>query len=92
VELGFPKLQRRWLTSIGGFIATLGLLSTFAHMTGIDARVLGWIDARGRATGWLIRAVLLVVGGTLYAIGKWQPVRILPGGEKQPAEAAVSPP
>ncbi len=56
------------LSSLGGLMALLGVVSCVLYFTNVHLRVLFWIDNWGPAVGWLIRGGLIVGGAALFFI------------------------
>lgn len=59
------------IASIGGFIAVAGIASIALYFAEMNLKILMWIDSWGPQTGWIIRIGLVVVGGILFAVGKF---------------------
>ena len=58
------------LSSVGAFIALIGVISIILYFIGYNLRYLMWIDNWGPTTGWIIRGALVVVGGILFQVFK----------------------
>lgn len=55
----------------GGLIlAVMGILSIALTLFNYNIRLLAWIDLWGNTTGWIIRILLILGGGTLFLLFK----------------------
>ncbi len=50
----------------GLLIAAMGIISALLYVFNYNIRLLSWIDMWGDTMGWIIRAVLVIVGGALF--------------------------
>ena len=50
----------------GLIIAALGIMSILLSLFNYNIRLLAWIDIWGSTMGWIIRIVLIGIGGTLF--------------------------
>lgn len=51
----------------GGLIlAGMGIISALLYIFNYNVRLLAWIDMWGDTIGWVLRALLVVVGGSLF--------------------------
>ena len=57
------------LTSIGGFLALAGVLSSVLYFIDYNLRILMWIDLWGPIVGWLIRGGAIVLGLVFLVLG-----------------------
>ncbi len=58
------------MKKIGGTIFFFGAGSIVLYFVHMEFIILSWIDMWGPLVGWIIRGVLLVVGGVLWLIGR----------------------
>lgn len=58
------------ISSFGAFLSFAGVASAALSFFNYNLKILMWIDNWGTATGWGIRAGLLVVGMLFYFLGK----------------------
>ncbi|RHX82242.1 hypothetical protein DLM76_06385 [Leptospira yasudae] len=58
------------ISSFGAFLSFAGVASSALSFFNYNLKILMWIDNWGTATGWAIRAGLIVVGVILYFVGK----------------------
>lgn len=52
----------------GLLIAALGIMSMVLSIFNYNIRLLAWIDIWGNTMGWVIRILLILVGGTLFFV------------------------
>lgn len=57
------------MRSIGSTLLFFGIGSTVLYFVGYEFVILSWIEFWGEATGWTIRAVLIVAGAGLFFVG-----------------------
>lgn len=50
----------------GLLIAAMGIISSLLYLFNYNIRLLAWIDMWGDTMGWIIRVLLVVVGGILF--------------------------
>lgn len=50
----------------GLLIAAMGIISALLYVFNYNIRLLAWIDMWGDTMGWVIRALLVIVGGALF--------------------------
>lgn len=50
----------------GLLIAAMGIISALLYVFNYNIRLLAWIDMWGDTIGWIIRALLVIVGGALF--------------------------
>lgn len=50
----------------GLLVAALGIISAVLSIFNYNVRLLAWIDIWGNTMGWVIRAILVVVGAVLF--------------------------
>lgn len=50
----------------GLLLAVMGIMSIVLSLFNYNIRLLSWVDAWGNTMGWVIRALLIVVGGILF--------------------------
>lgn len=51
----------------GGLIfAAMGIMSIVLSIFNYNIRLLAWVDVWGNTMGWVIRFLLILVGGLLY--------------------------
>lgn len=51
----------------GGLIlAAMGIISIVLSIFNYNIRLLAWVDVWGNTMGWVIRFLLILVGGLLY--------------------------
>ena len=50
----------------GLLVAAMGIMSIVLSIFNYNIRLLAWIDAWGNTTGWIIRFLLIIVGGALF--------------------------
>ena len=50
----------------GLIIGAMGIMSIVLSIFNYNIRLLAWIDMWGNTMGWIIRILLIVVGGTLF--------------------------
>ncbi len=56
------------ISSLGGLVAFIGIVSSVLYFVGWNHRALIWVDQWGPAVGWLIRGGLIVAGAALFFI------------------------
>ena len=54
------------LGKVGLLIAALGIMSIVLSIFNYNIRLLAWVDFWGNTMGWVIRALLILVGGGLF--------------------------
>jgi len=50
----------------GLFVGALGIMSIVLSIFNYNIRLLAWVDLWGNTIGWVIRVLLIVVGGALF--------------------------
>lgn len=50
----------------GLLIAAMGVISALMYFFNYNIRLLAWIDIWGETMGWVIRVLLVIVGGALF--------------------------
>ena len=50
----------------GLLIAAMGIMSIVLAIFNYNIRLLAWVDAWGNSTGWIIRILLIGIGGALF--------------------------
>lgn len=50
----------------GLLVVALGIISAVLSIFNYNVRLLAWIDIWGNTMGWVIRAILVVVGAVLF--------------------------
>ncbi|MBU2930254.1 hypothetical protein [Winogradskyella psychrotolerans] len=50
----------------GLLLAVMGIMSIILSVFNYNIRLLAWVDAWGNTMGWIIRILLIVVGGSLF--------------------------
>lgn len=50
----------------GLLLAAMGIMSIILSIFNYNIRLLAWVDAWGNITGWIIRFLLIGVGGALF--------------------------
>ena len=51
----------------GGLIlAAIGIMSIALSFFNYNIRLLAWIDAWGNTMGWVIRILMILIGGTVF--------------------------
>ena len=51
----------------GGLVlAAMGIISALLSIFNYNIRLLAWIDIWGSTMGWILRIVLVIVGGALF--------------------------
>lgn len=53
---------------IGLLIGVMGIMSIVLSIFNYNVRLLAWVDLWGGTMGWIIRILLIVVGGALFFI------------------------
>ena len=61
---------RQVVSTAGAVIALYVMVSSVFHIIGHNMRLLVWVDQWGPAVGWVIRVLLIVIGGVMYYIGR----------------------
>lgn len=61
---------RQIVSTAGAVIAIYVVASSIFHIIGYNMRLLVWVDQWGPLAGWIIRVILVVIGGILYFIGR----------------------
>lgn len=56
------------ISSLGGFLALCGVVSSVLFLIGYNLRILMWMNNFGPTTGWLIRGGLIAGGAALFFI------------------------
>jgi hypothetical protein len=56
------------MKSIGGLLFLLGIGSILLGFTGLEFKLLMWVDNWGETIGWLIRAAFIVIGAAMWFI------------------------
>ncbi|WP_425637877.1 hypothetical protein ACPUEN_00445 [Algoriphagus yeomjeoni] len=52
----------------GLLLAAMGIISMLLSIFNYNIRLLAWIDIWGNGMGWIIRILLIVIGGALFYI------------------------
>ncbi|SFU20218.1 MULTISPECIES: hypothetical protein [Algoriphagus] len=52
----------------GLLLAAMGIISMLLSIFNYNIRLLAWIDIWGSGMGWIIRILLIVIGGALFYI------------------------
>ena len=63
---------------IGGYIAFFGLFAIILKFFGRVPRFLFWVYNWGDTLGWIIMIAFVVLGGTLFYLGKKRNEEMLP--------------
>ena len=50
----------------GLLLAAMGIMSIVLSIFNYNIRLLAWVDAWGNTVGWVIRVLLILVGGALF--------------------------
>ena len=66
---GESLTRAQGLLFVGLAIGGMGTLSSVLAPTGMNLKILSWIDDLGPAVGWGIRFALMLVGGALALLG-----------------------
>ncbi|MEZ4970249.1 MAG: hypothetical protein R2814_11470 [Flavobacteriaceae bacterium] len=54
------------LGQAGLVLAAMGIISMVLSIFNYNIRLLAWIDIWGNTAGWIIRVLLILVGGALF--------------------------
>ena len=54
------------LGKAGLLIAAMGIMSMLLSIFNYNIRLLAWIDIWGNTMGWIIRILLILIGGALF--------------------------
>ncbi|MDC6384655.1 hypothetical protein D2V93_02100 [Flagellimonas taeanensis] len=54
------------LGQVGLLAAAMGIISMLLSIFNYNIRLLAWIDIWGSTAGWVIRILLILVGGLLF--------------------------
>ena len=60
------------MKSIGGTMFYFGIGSIILYFLDMEFIILAWIDFWGSTVGWIIRALLTIIGGILWLVGNSQ--------------------